>query len=289
MKGFSIILESNYGYTLLDSYIMSKNNDIIKLYSSSADRKEWGYVGNIISINDCSNVPILLNLNIKDKSGNTQNITIKVFPSYIKECLSVGISHTRDVVLWDYAEKKSLIHKYIPSNKSNQIIDNWMKQFTYRYQVVFEQWDEEEKWNKYEEEKEDVIPEFDYIEEMLFDGTYDKLHDGGLMKYHEAGKPKKLALKWHIKKSDYAAYFWFEDEEICAIFNKFYGQHPDSKTDLIIHIDPIKKKYELSLYRYGMKEPVIISKNAYQLIVFKSGFENYRSDNYNQESGAWIW
>lgn len=109
------------------------------------------------------------------------------------------------------------------------------------------------------------------------------------LKYRELGIPKKLALKWHIKKSDYSAYFWFEDEEICAIFNKFYGQHPDTKTDFIIHIDPIKKKYELSLYRYGLKEPVIIPESAYQLIVFKSGFENYRSKNYNQERGAWIW
>lgn len=169
------------------------------------------------------------------------------------------------------------------------LFDNYMKQFTYRYQVILEHWDEdEEKWIKYDEEKDKVIPEFEYIEEALFDGTHDKLHDGGLMKYHEAGKPKKLALKWHIKKSDYSAYFWF-DEEICAIFNKFYGQHPDTKTDFIIHIDPSEKKYELSLYRYGLKEPVIIPESAYQLIVFKSGFENYRSDNYNQPTGAWIW
>lgn len=169
------------------------------------------------------------------------------------------------------------------------LFDNYMKQFTYRYQVILEHWDEdEEKWIKYDEEKDEVVPEFEYIEESLYDGTHDKLHDGGLMKYHEAGKPKKLALKWHIKKSDYSAYFWF-DEEICAIFNKFYGQHPDTKTDFIIHIDPIKKKYELSLYRYGLKQPVIIPESAYQLIVFKSGFENYRSDNYNQPTGAWIW
>lgn len=170
------------------------------------------------------------------------------------------------------------------------LFDNYMKQFTYRYQVILEHWDEdEEKWIKYDEEKDEVIPEFEYIEESLYDGTHDKLHDGGLMKYHEAGKPKKLALKWHIKKSDYSAYFWFEDEEICAIFNKFYGQHPDTKTDFIIHIDSINKKYELSLYRYGLKEPLIIPESAYQLIAFKSGFENYRSENYNQPTGAWIW
>lgn len=173
---------------------------------------------------------------------------------------------------------------------AHSLFDNYMKQFTYRYQVIYNHWDEdEESWIKYDEEEDKTIPEFEYIEESLYDGTHDKLHDGGLMKYHEAGKPKKLALKWHIKKSEYAAYLWFENEEICTIFNKFYGQHPETKTDFIVHIDPIKKKYELSLYRYGLKEPFIIPETAYQLIVFKSGFENYRSDNYNQPTGAWVW
>lgn len=202
------------------------------------------------------------------------------------------------------AEKSisEICKKYIEKNKDVEInlqqnglpprdlFDNYMKQFTYRYQVIFEQWSEdEEKWMKYDEGKDEVIPEFEYIEESLFDGTHDKLHDGGLMKYHEAGKPKKLSLKWRIKKSVFSAFFWFEDEESCTIFNKFYGQHADTKTDFIIHTDPINKKYELSLYRYGLKEPVIIPESAYQLIVFKSGFENYRSDNYNQPTGAWIW
>lgn len=203
---------------------------------------------------------------------------------------------TTNMSLSEYCNYQIGIHPKVKNNllqnglPPRDLFDNYMKQFTYRYQVILDHWDEdEEKWIKYDEEKDDVIPEFDYIEEMLYDGTHDKLHDDGLMKYHEAGKPKKLALKWHIKKSDYSAYFRFEEDEICAIFNKFYGQHPDTKTDFIIHIDPIKKKYELSLYRYGLKEPVIIPESAYQLIVFKSGFENYRSDNYNQSTGAWIW
>lgn len=239
----------------------------------------------------------------------TDNTTLNT--SHTKKVL-FGFGNHGYIALWLYEEKKSILLDYgrgkvrspikenasknvnncdyMPNVVQNDLFDNYMKQFTYRYQVFFEHWDEdEEKWIKYDEEKDEVIPEFEYIEESLFDGTHDKLHDGGLMKYHEAGKPKKLALKWHIKKSDYSAYFWFEDEEMCAIFNKFYGQHPDTKTDFIIHIDPIKKKYELSLYRYGLKEPVIIPESAYQLIVFKSGFENYRSDNYNQPTGAWIW
>ena len=146
----------------------------------------------------------------------------------------------------------------------------------------------EESLEKAENSNEAVCV-FDYIEEALFDGTHDKLHDDGLLKYHEAGKPKKLAVKWHIKKTEYVAYFWFEDERIREVFDKFYGAHPDTKTDFIIRIDTENKKYELALYRYGLKEPQIIPEDVYQLLVFKNKFEDYRSDNYDQERGAWIW
>ena len=174
------------------------------------------------------------------------------------------------------------------------LFDKYMQQFTYRYLQLFEHWEEgKEMWSSDSEssqvEKDKPVPEFDYIEEALFDGTHDKLHDGRLMNYHEAGKPKKVSVKWHIKKSEYTAYFWFEDEEIRAIFDRFYGVHPDTKTDFMIRIDSEKKKIELALYRYGLKEPQVISESAYQLIVFKNKFEYFRSENYDQPRGAWIW
>ena len=170
------------------------------------------------------------------------------------------------------------------------LFDKYMQQFTYRYLLLFENWNKDkEEWQEYEEEKKERIPEFDYIEEALFDGTHDKLHDGGLMNYHEAGKPKKLAVQWNIKKSEYTAYFWFEDEEIRSVFDRFYGAHPETKTDFMIRIDSEKNKYELALYRYGLKEPQVISESVYQLLVFKNKFEYYRSENYDQPKGAWIW
>ena len=185
------------------------------------------------------------------------------------------------------------------------LFDNYMKQFTYRYQVEFGHWDEEkEVWSKDDGTLQTASsantdqptphinhpsPEFDYIEEALYDGTHDKLHDGGLMKYHEAGKPKKLVVRWHIEKKEWTAYFWFEDEEIRRVFDRFYGVHPETKTDFLFHIDPDKNKYELSLYRFGKSEPQIIGETAYQLIVFKNMFECFRSKNYNQPRGAWIW
>lgn len=185
----------------------------------------------------------------------------------------------------DLSIKENLEQNGLPPH---HLFDNYMKQFSYRYLPLFGQWDKEkDEWQEYCEEG--TVPEFEYIEEALFDGTHDKLHDGGLMKYHEAGKPKKLAVQWHIKKSEYTAYFWFEDEEIRSAFDHFYGAHPETKTDFIIHIDAEKNKYELALYRYGIGKPRVIPERVYQLLVFKNRFECYRSNNYNQERGAWVW
>ena len=127
------------------------------------------------------------------------------------------------------------------------------------------------------------------VKDTNFNGCFSKMNDGSLLTHHNGGIPKKVSLEWHIRKSEYTAYFWFEDERICTIFERFYGAHPDTKTDFIIRIDAEQKKYELALYRQGLKEPQIIPEDAYQLLVFKNKFEHYRSDNYNQESGAWIW
>ena len=128
------------------------------------------------------------------------------------------------------------------------MFDNFMKQFTYRYLAIFENWDDGEgEWKTIDDENK--VPEFEYIEEALYDGTHDKLHDEGLMKYHYAGKPKKLCVKWHVGKSEYSAYFWFEDDSIRDVFDRFYGSHPDTKTDFMIRIDAESRKFELSLYR----------------------------------------
>ncbi len=261
-------------------------------------------------------------------SSLSTNIIRNFCNKYDSEII-IGLSPYGNVAVWIHSHNKSIIvnwlkgeiaeikmsdfHPYIshisikdycsyyinndPHVKNNlekhglpprNLFDNYMKQFTYRYLPIYGKWNkEEEKWMKYEEDETE--PEFEYIEEALYDGTHDKLHDDGLLKYHQAGKPKKLAVKWHIKKSEYTAYFWFEDERIREVFDKFYGAHPDTKTDFIIRIDAEKRKYELALYRYGLKEPQIIPEDVYQLLVFKNKFEDYRSDNYNQDRGAWIW
>lgn len=218
------------------------------------------------------------------------------------EALTIGAAPYGGVAIWITDNRLKMRHQWLKADAllnqkevTNSVnippysfFDNQMKQFIYRYLVFFDKWDNSKKvWQKYS--GDEAGPIFDFIEEYLFDGTHDKLHDGSLMKYHEAGKPKKLRIQWHIGKSEHSAYFWFEDERIRDVFDKFYGAHPDTKTDFIIRIDAEQRKYELALYRYGLKEPQIIPEDVYQLLVFKNKFEDYRSANYNQERGAWIW
>lgn len=181
------------------------------------------------------------------------------------------------ICLSDIGEFKKTITGFNAENKaSDNFFNKLMQQFCYRYEIQYIGGDNGSQI-------------LDIVYESLFDGTHDKLNNGELLKYHQAGKPQKIAIKWHIGKSEYSAYFWFEEEPIREVFDKFYGTHPDTKTDFIIRIDAENRKYELALYRYGLKEPQIIPENVYQLLVFKNRFEDYRSYNYNQERGAWIW
>ena len=125
--------------------------------------------------------------------------------------------------------------------------------------------------------------------DKCFDGTYDKLRDGGLMECHSAGKPSHLTVHWHVAKRQYGAYFFFDHDELHAVFSRCYGAHPDTKVDILIQMDPETNHYELALYRYGMKEPLKINESAYQLMVFRNKFECFRSENYNLPPRSWRW
>lgn len=127
------------------------------------------------------------------------------------------------------------------------------------------------------------------IKENLKDGAVLKLDEDKIFEYQDAAVPQRISFDFLMVTDEYQGYFWFDDYSLVELFSKFYGSHPETKTDFIIRIDAENKKYELALYRQGLKEPVVIPESAYQLIVFKNKFEDYRSENYNQPRGAWIW
>lgn len=276
------------------SYMYDNEGDHIYINPFNSDSQIWGKCDYEIlesPANSIEGIDIIWETEINGKNVSYQYL-YKDINNSTKDNIIFGLEPLGRIAVWTSNEKKQKLIFWSDSsgiqNSRELFMKNEytriMKQFKYRYTVNFEKWDGD---NQYDEIV--VLPVFSFIEEELYDGTYDKLHDNGLLKYHEAGTPKKLLVKWVAKRSDYSAYFWFDAEEICSIFDKFYGAHRDTKTDFIIHIDPEKNKYELALYRNGLKEPQVIAERAYQLIVFKNKFEFYRSENYDQPNGAWIW
>lgn len=298
-----------YPVNILTCKLMdTNNNNIINVFGPLDITTDWGipfYITNGF-VNETIKLDSIWYSEI-DTKFYYANATLN-FPDKIKELL-IGYFPNGFIVIWGIIKNKTYLLYQYSANEITEYISklinqktnlnfpqisktisfiHYFCQYLYRYTPCFE------LYNKNSNTWLNNVPlefnySFDYIEESLYDGTHDKLHDDSLLKYHEAGKPKKIAIKWHIKKSEYIAYFWFEDEKICEIFECFYGDHPDTKADFIIRIDAENKKYELALFRQGLKDPQIIPENAYQLLVFKNKFEDYRSDNYNQERGAWIW
>ncbi len=164
--------------------------------------------------------------------------------------------------------------------------DRMMQQFTYRFLPVLKKWDEDnEAWTEYDEDE--IQPELDFVEVKCHDSTFDRLRDGSLLNYHEAGKPSRVCVGWHVSKREYSAYFFFSHDELAQVFRTCYGAHPDTKVDFLLMIDPESDKYEPALFRYGMNEPLPIGPDACQVLAFRNKFECYRSPNYTQPKGAW--
>ena len=165
------------------------------------------------------------------------------------------------------------------SNHSKNYYDILLKHYSYRYVIEFTNGNILS--NEYNLKK---------IYYTSFNGSF--YRDDNLetkVNYSSKGLVSRLSLYFCKQKAEFIAHVFFDLPQIVNVFNKFYGNHIDTKTDFIIRIDAENKKYELALYRQGLKEPVVIPESAYQLIVFKNKFEDYRSENYNQPRGAWIW
>lgn len=167
-------------------------------------------------------------------------------------------------------------------NISSSLLSKMNSKFQFRYSLSFN-WGFNE--NKKLTESGGILAE---IRDRSFDGAYDNEDPNKVTNYHFSSIPKYINVEWNEIGKSYSLYI-FSDYDLVETMGRFYGAHPETKTDFIIRIDAENKKYELALYRQGLKEPVVIPESAYQLIVFKNKFEDYRSENYNQPRGAWIW
>lgn len=185
---------------------------------------------------------------------------------------------------YDPEVSSNLINNGLPDGS---FYDRLMDQYNYRFRILFQQW-KGDSWVLPPSETND-IPSVDSIIIKRYDGSFDKTGKYDYESNDMYGKPQFINIKWHLFKAEISAYIWMEYDDITKIFIKLFGAHRDTKTDFIIRVDTDKNKYELSLYRQGLKEPIIIPESAYQMILFKNKFEHFRSENYNQPRGGWIW
>lgn len=166
----------------------------------------------------------------------------------------------------------------------SSFVSKMMSQFQYRYFISFDPSLCKRKDGGPVDDQYIIIR----IRDKRFDGTFDLDENSKLFTYHFSGIPRLINVDWQFNCNSYSAYFSCEYKFV-EFISRFYGAHPETKADFIIKIDAENRKYELALYRQGLKEPMVIPESAYQLIVFKNKFEDYRSENYNQPRGAWIW
>jgi len=219
-------------------------------------------------------------------SGSLKSILIEWMKGReVPEMADRFIPEDVNMTLQEYCDSYISGNQMVQENLKNcglppqDLFDGYMQQFRYRYVVCFEDWDEQgvqdskgciEHWKRTEMEEGNSSFELSYLCESLYDGTFDKLNDGRLLSYHIGGKPHKLRVDWHLGESEYSAFFWIDYKIITDVFSSFYGPHTDTDTDFLIRIDPVKKKYELSLYGCGLRQPLLIPEEAYQILVFKN-------------------
>lgn len=208
------------------------------------------------------------------------SIDLHVFKPFMPDGLNIS-DYCANILRQNNIDKSDLdLYKLNKRWRSKQ------KQYNLRFVVVFETYNGNNDWDdsKYKDKKIEYV-----IATKNIDGTLDKTYDNSLLNFHNSGCPYKINVSFTIDKREYLKSINLMQTQIIEIFERFYGAHPETKADFIIRIDVENKKYELALYRQGLKEPVVIPESAYQLIVFKNKFEDYRSENYNQPRGAWIW
>ena len=174
------------------------------------------------------------------------------------------------------------------ANEIDRVQKNRDRLYNYRIVVDFE---DERKNEDAKETDTSKLPkaEIEALNISCVDGSFDKSDTEGLLKSHEASKPGKIMVAWKEGKSQYRAYFRFDEERLSEIFDRFYGAHRETKSDFILRLDARDKKFGILLYRMGLKEPMELTEDTFELIVFKNKFEYYKSDNYSQPIGTWVW
>lgn len=193
---------------------------------------------------------------------------------------------SQNVLAADELMLQNLLNNGLPALDT---FDNWMRQYEYRFTPLEEYWDGN-GWQEYDEDDlyyDDM--DLTTLEVQRFDGTHDQLNDLRLLRYHEAGMPKRLKVKWRVGRDDFSAFYWFNDAALHSVFSRYAAMDAEGRMELLLRIDTRHERYAIAVKSDMMPQPTDIPAEGYEMLVFNNGNELWRSDNFAQENGAWDW
>ena len=197
--------------------------------------------------------------------------TLNLYSNENDRLCTLNQLYTDSRKLFNYAINDST-HITVPE----KLLQNRMQQFYYRY--VFQ--------GDFGGSAE-FIP--DNVCLLLFDGTYSKNSNTSLTQYRLLGKPNKLSVMWRVGVTEYSAHFWFDEQCVSDVFAFLIYGDKERTADLKFFLNIKNYKMVIELFDVMQKQSFIVPEEAYQLIIFRDGFEEFRSENYNKEQGAWNW
>lgn len=169
-----------------------------------------------------------------------------------------------------------------PKDRLNRV----MAQYTYRY-VVLEEYFNGERWALYDSEDEYYENiDIEGVEDQRLDGTFDFTDGDSLLKYHDAGIPKRVTVRWTENGSRYFAHFWLDTHYSSLYFESFHHNFPDTRIDLLVRLDTRANRYEVMMSAEDFTPRAFIGT---QYIVFKDFKEINRSEYFTKSDGEWDW
>lgn len=161
-----------------------------------------------------------------------------------------------------------------------------MRQYPYRY-VALEEYFDGKRWREYssDDERYEAL-DFIGVEDKRTDGTFDFTDGADVLRYHKAGMPERITVKWNEDGYQYLAHFWLDTHYLNKYFEGFFESFPDEKADLLIRIDPHAGRYEVAMGANDLVPKPLIGT---QYIVLRDLREIARSEDFFEEDDAWAW
>ena len=188
-------------------------------------------------------------------------------------------------VLCSAESDKSMIESVI----SQKLMEQYMHQYYYRFIPLEESFDGN-GWVPYNEDDiyyDDI--DIKSIEVNRSDGSYQHLPCVNLLNLHHAAIPYRVSLRWSVGRDNFFSHYFLDTELMSTLFEYYDMMYSEGHIDLMLRIDVKCKKFELAFLHNQMQKCRTLPPFAYQMIVFKDGNEFYRSENFNQQNGAWNW